>query len=231
MKLKDNKYKGEKLPRKKHSRVLKPKNFDGERAINPFVNDNFVVPVTKETINIGLFKKDKDGNEVSAEKEIYREHQKFVKIYTNLTYDEENEDGERILLNKFEAPSIRKDRAAMSSRAIHLLDWIAQKLDYGKDYVFFDKNVYLSESSIALNTYKAALQEIIDNGFIAYASVKNMYWINPFYMFKGDRVEKYESKKVVVYDDTVEAKEKRREQRKELNKLKENEKSKKKVND
>lgn len=186
--------------RVKRKRFLRPTNFDPNVAGNPFITPVFRIPVTEVIANAGLFKVDKQGNIVSAEEVVYKEQHKYVKMYTDVTFDNEDEDGNRVTLNRTETPSLRKEKAALTLKTGHLLLWIAEKLEVGQDYIFINKEAYLEESGVgSINTYKAALKELIDKRFITPASTRDTYWINPMYMFKGSRTEKYRQNLDVRY--------------------------------
>jgi hypothetical protein len=52
----------------------------------------------------------------------------------------------------------------------------------------------MQENKISsLNTYKDAIKELIKYGFVNSTTVQDVYWINPEFFFKGDRLKKYSS--------------------------------------
>jgi hypothetical protein len=80
----------------------------------------------------------------------------------------------------------------LSLRAKEMLLWIQYEIDHGKDFLWMNKKRYMEELEIkSINTYKEALKELIRHGFITPTLASDYYWINPDFMFKGDRVKKY----------------------------------------
>ena len=97
---------------------------------------------------------------------------KYTKVYTN--------------------PKYRKIIISLPSSSKTLYLWFIYVLISGQDYVYFNKKLFMQESSISsINTIKTALSGLIDNRIIAISSVKDYYYINPLYFYSGDRVKKY----------------------------------------
>lgn len=70
--------------------------------------------------------------------------------------------------------------------------WIIYSLDANKDYLWINKERYMAEIGItSINTYKKALSQLERYGVIAITSVKDTYWINPDFFFRGNRITKY----------------------------------------
>jgi hypothetical protein len=104
------------------------------------------------------------------------------------------------LVEKHEKVSVYTESAlrlhihGMSSKAKSLLFWIMYEADYGKDYMWINVQRYLLETDSSLNTYKTALIELNRNAILMpILGLTNMFWINPIFFFKGNRLTKYKS--------------------------------------
>lgn len=86
---------------------------------------------------------------------------------------------------------LRKLVCNLSPSAKELYLWIMYEVEVGEDALWINKVRFMEENSTSLNTYKKAVEELIRYAFIAYTIVKDVYWINPNFFFKGDRVKKY----------------------------------------
>ncbi len=127
------------------------------------------------------YKKDKEGKYVSLEKEV--EYTPICKLYI--------------------LPDNRKEIALLSARAKELLMWIMYEVDAGKDYLWVNKVRYMDEMSISsYTTYSTAVNELMGGGFVSRANVKDVYWINPAFFFRGDRILKFKDKVVEANDKT-----------------------------
>lgn len=85
----------------------------------------------------------------------------------------------------------RKLVASLSASAKELYLWIMYEVDASEDALWINKTRFMEENSTSLNTYKKAVEELIRYAFIAYTVVKDVYWINPDFFFRGDRIKKY----------------------------------------
>lgn len=96
----------------------------------------------------------------------------------------------------FYSRELRLKRVGLKYRAGQLLDWIMHSIDSGSDVIWIDVPRYMRECGIANDkTYRAAIAELWEAGYIApCAKVKHAYFINPAYVFKGSRINKYPDK-------------------------------------
>lgn len=86
---------------------------------------------------------------------------------------------------------------ALSPRSKELFLWLMFEINSGEDYVWINKLRYMNENSIsAINTYKEAVKELVRYAFLSPTIITDVYWINPSYFFKGDRIKKYPNKVV-----------------------------------
>lgn len=81
--------------------------------------------------------------------------------------------------------------SACSPQAKSLFLWIIFEIDYGKDYLWINKNRYMEENLVSLATYRRSIKELHRYNLIQPSVKKGIYWINPDFVFKGNRVEKY----------------------------------------
>lgn len=145
-----------------------------ELGTNPF-SFNLQIPV-KQLEFKNQYAKDADGVLVNLVAEV--ELTPFCKFYST--------------------PEHRKLRNSFSLRAKEMYLWLLDEIDYGKDFIWINKDRYMKEMDISsVNTYKDALNELIRYGHLTESITKGVYWINPEFFFKGNRVTKY-SKKIKI---------------------------------
>lgn len=139
--------------------------------MNPLAGDDFKVLIRKQSS--GLTFADKDGEYNLNEIELEQEH------YTKI----------------FHIPNIRKFVCEMQPCSKSLFLWLQYEADNGKDYLWINKVRYMSECQVkSINTFKAAVKELMDKLIICPSSIKGVYWINPAVFFNGSRINKYKSK-------------------------------------
>lgn len=85
----------------------------------------------------------------------------------------------------------RKIIANLSASAKELYLWLLYEIDAGEDALWINKYRFMEENNTSLNTFKKSIEELIRYALIAYTVVKEVYWINPDFFFRGDRVAKY----------------------------------------
>ena len=146
----------------------KPKFDVKTLGVNPCVNSGFVIPVNKLEF-VDQYKLEADGTFLPLKLEV--EAIPYSKIY--VTSDR------RLIISNL-SPSTKE-----------LFLWILYEIESGKDYLWINKDRFMLENHTSLNTYKKALDELIRYALLAFTVVKDVYWINPDFFFKGDRVSKY----------------------------------------
>lgn len=80
---------------------------------------------------------------------------------------------------------------SMPPRAHSLFLFIMYELVVGQDWLWLNKDRYMGESEISLNTYKAALLDLVKYNVITPTIYVDTYWINPKFFFSGNRLKKY----------------------------------------
>lgn len=133
----------------------------------------------------------------------------IVNIVTTPEYESDGEDMlpvkrklEKDEFCKFYCSSERRVKInSLTLRGKELLLWILFELKYGQDWIWINKERFMKESGIsAVNTFKGALKDLIRNGVLATTIETDTYWINPFYFFKGNRVNKFKQN-VIEYGE------------------------------
>jgi len=139
---------------------------DQQLGLNPFVN-GLVIPVS--SVSNGLYYS-VDG--MMLPRDIFVERKPFSKVY--LTADD------------------RKLVMMLSDRALRLFLWIIYELRAGSDSVLVNIDKYMKESNIkSINTYKQAISELERYCFVSHSLVKGVYFINPAFIFRGSRINRY----------------------------------------
>ena len=80
----------------------------------------------------------------------------------------------------------------LSPRTKELLLWLMFEIESSEDFIWINKQRYMQENNISsINTYKEAVKELVRYAFLSPTIITDVYWINPSYFFKGDRIKKY----------------------------------------
>lgn len=148
-----------------------------ETSINPFANS-----LSIRYFGIKTKEYEEVENNIKLNKEIKIESEIFIKLFSN----SEN----RILVN------------GLSGNSKSLLLWICYELESGKDYIWINRERYMTENRIKSNTtYLDAIKELVRYYFIDYSNIKDVFWINPNFFFKGNRIKKYPNNLKQVNND------------------------------
>jgi hypothetical protein len=78
-------------------------------------------------------------------------------------------------------------------RSKELYLYVLYSLESGQDIIWIDRMVYMDRMKIrSVNTFKEAVWGLSLPKYIyPHAKLKDVYWINPHYFFKGNRINKY----------------------------------------
>lgn len=97
---------------------------------------------------------------------------------------------------------IRDKIYKLSLQAKSLLFYILYNLDPNRDYVQINRQYYMSQNKVkSHNTFRAALVELCENQIILPTGIYNtVYWINPKYIFPGNRLDKYKNKIEITHE-------------------------------
>ena len=120
-------------------------------------------------------------NKLSDEDEVQLERASYTKLF-------------RLMKNRDSV-----DRLSLNGKQLFL--WMLYRLDYGNDWCYVDRSKYMEAHGISsVNTYKAGVVSLVDNGVIAYTTIKDVFYINPKIFFVGSRAKKFPDK-VRVYGE------------------------------
>jgi hypothetical protein len=157
-------------------RQLKPDISEDKMGLNPFI-DTLEIPVVRRGISNQL--KRIDNKLIPAE------------------FDHELTSHAKLFCD----PDKRYLNNSLSLRAKELLLWVMFQTTSSKDYIWINKTMYMEENNVtSINTYKEALADLIKKKYLGITLIKDVYWINPKYFFKGDRVKKYPNNVLTRYN-------------------------------
>jgi hypothetical protein len=96
----------------------------------------------------------------------------------------------------FEVAGYKANMQTLTIRGKELLLYLIHSIDGKSDVIWIDRAKYMKINNIkSVNTFKDAIADAAKHGYIQAHTdsrrFKDVYWINPHYMFKGDRVRKY----------------------------------------
>jgi hypothetical protein len=107
--------------------------------------------------------------------------------YFNKDYLMENDVPVRVYVSA----DRRKSLNSLSPNSSKLLGWCIQEFDIKVDWFWLNKQRYMDETGVAYNTYKKSVKELQDMRLILKTSYTDVFWINPHYFFRGNRVNFY----------------------------------------
>jgi len=79
----------------------------------------------------------------------------------------------------------------LSSSAKDMVMYIASRLPYNQDYLELTEERYCAAMQVSRRTYFNARQQLENRIIIERVTRKGTYWINPAYLFKGNRMTMY----------------------------------------
>lgn len=145
-------------------------------GVNPF-SVSLEIPISVGVEN-GVYEK-KEG--VLLPKEIEYENTVYTRLYAEKELKE---------IYKYVSPSASK-----------LLLWIMLNVYKQEDCIYIDNTRVMEDMGVkSINTVKKNIDELIRYGFITLSRHKQIYWINPMFFFKGNRVVKFPKNTVTKYD-------------------------------
>ena len=87
---------------------------------------------------------------------------------------------------------VNEDRKNLSLRSKEMLLWLIGRLRSGEDVVLIHPENYMALFDIAsVSTVRKAIQGLIRADIIAKTDVRNVYFINANYFFRGSRIRKW----------------------------------------
>jgi hypothetical protein len=142
-----------------------------------------------------------EGLEIAITKKSVKVINKFEQL-DKREYDLESTPYTKV----FEVAQHKKQIIDLPIRCKELYLWLIHSIGKAQDIIWIDKSDYMRKMGIkSVNTYKDAIKVLSDNAYIyPHSSIKNTYWINPHFFFKGSRINKYPRN--VVVKSTIEEK-------------------------
>lgn len=151
------------------SRALKPQFQEEELGINPFIQN---LEILVRTV-------DREG-----------EYRKEDDVLVPVTFELEYLPSSKIYCDAIR----RKIISNCGPNSVKLFMWIVYDIKYGEDFIWLNKTRYMEETSTSKNTLVKAINELHRYCIINPTIIKDVYWINPDFFFKGSRVNKYPDK-------------------------------------
>lgn len=93
----------------------------------------------------------------------------------------------------FTKPGYRLHVSALNNQGKALFLWLLFEIDYAEDFFELNKRRFIAECTSNYMHLSMGITALIDASIITSTSVENVYWINPIFFFKGDRVKKYQN--------------------------------------
>lgn len=101
----------------------------------------------------------------------------------------------------FEFTGNRQQVNDLPVRCKEMYLWLIHVIKNGQDIIHIDRVRYMNKMGIgSINTFKEAVRGLCENLYIyphANPSLKDVFWINPRFIFKGSRLTKYPDNVVV----------------------------------
>lgn len=92
----------------------------------------------------------------------------------------------------------------LSLPALRLFIHIANRMESGKDWVRVNREYFMKLSGVrSVNTFKGAVRELVRYCIISPSHYDLVFWVNPSFMFSGDRVRAFRGNVVVVSERSV----------------------------
>jgi len=77
--------------------------------------------------------------------------------------------------------------------------YIVYNIKTNQDYILLKPEIVMNKMSISKSTLYSAIQQLVDSSIIVKKSVSE-YWINPYFIFKGNRIQYYKDNKPDAID-------------------------------
>lgn len=129
-----------------------------------------------------------EGLQIYVTKKAYKVLNKFEQV------DEKQYELESTPYTKvFDVVGDRKQVSDLPIRSKELYLFLIHSIRAAHDYIWIDRHAYMAQMGItSVNTYKSAIKGLSENLYIyPHYKIKDVFWINPHYFFKGSRINKY----------------------------------------
>lgn len=150
---------------------VKPDIDESKLGLNPLIDEEghkLIIPVNKGSYEV---ERNKFGD--PDKKEFLYESTPFTKVY--------------------EVAGFKDMTKELPVRAKELLLYIIMYVESGHEWVWINRKSYMADNGIkSVNTFKTAVEELAKRRYICpHVKIKDLLWINPKHLFKGDRIAKY----------------------------------------
>ena len=147
---------------------------EGTLSVNPFTY-SLSIRVTKST-SLGKYKL---SDSILLNDVYYYDRQQSTRLY-------HSRDNEEVI-------------SMLSPTSLRLFYFIANRMVKQRDWVQINKEYFMSKYGVkSINSFKDALKELQRYLVIVGTHYDTVYWVNPSFMFNGDRIKKYPSNLNVV---------------------------------
>lgn len=89
----------------------------------------------------------------------------------------------------------------LTSSAKDMFMYIAVHLPVGKDYMELREERYCTDLQVSRQTFFTARQQLVNRLIIPRTTRKHTYWVNPTYVFKGDRIAAFPGAVLLLNED------------------------------
>lgn len=131
-------------------------------------------------------------------------NKKYKEVLKNGYPTEEEHTMEATKFTKvFEFADDKYHSIVMPIRCKEMLLFIIMSMESGKDFVWIDKKSYMENMGIkSPNTLRKAFKWLSAGNYInKHATIRDFWWINPKFIFKGNRIAKYPNNIGIKYND------------------------------
>jgi len=88
----------------------------------------------------------------------------------------------------------------LMSAAKDMIMYIAAYVQYDCDYIELNEEKYCTLMNVSRSTFYAAKKDLTNRIIVPRMKRKNTYWINPQYLYRGSRMDKYPNSVVMEND-------------------------------
>lgn len=91
----------------------------------------------------------------------------------------------------------------LSTSAKDMFMYIATKIGWEKDVIELDEETYCDVMKVSRNTFYNAKTQLTNRLLVPRTSRKNTYWVNPSYIFKGNRHERFKDRVIKTNENPL----------------------------
>lgn len=158
------------MDKKRGRPVVKPEIDEDKLGLNPMIDEEgyeFTFPVGKGAYDVT------NKFELPDKKEYMYEKTPFTKVY--------------------EVAGLKDMTSGLPVRAKEMLLHIVLHIESSKDWIWINRKKYMEDNGIkSVNTYKTAYEQLSCKRYICpHVKIKDLFWVNPKNVFKGNRIAKY----------------------------------------